>query len=93
MKEPENTVIDEAGSSLLDDLEIDFDRIQSEFLFPDLMDFDTLGCGNVTSLVSSDEFLGDLVRADDSSQGNLDLNRPFTSYQHHDEDWLRDFSC
>ncbi|VVB01452.1 unnamed protein product [Arabis nemorensis] len=57
------------------------------------MDFDALGCGNVTSLVSSDEILGDLVRADDSSQGNLDLNRPFTSYQHHDEDWLRDFSC
>lgn len=85
--------MDQAGSSLLADLEIDFDRIQSDFLFPDLMDFDALGCGNVTSLVSSDDILGDLVRPDDSSsQGNLDLNRPFTSYHNHDEDWLRDFS-
>ncbi|KFK31606.1 hypothetical protein AALP_AA6G134900 [Arabis alpina] len=93
-KEPENTLIDQAGSSLLGDLEIDFDRIQTEsFLFPELMDFDTLGCGNVTPLVSSDEILGDLVRTDEDWKRNLDLNRPFTSYHHHDEDWLRDFSC
>ncbi|XP_010440735.1 PREDICTED: transcription factor TT2-like [Camelina sativa] len=79
------------SSSLMGDLEFDFDRIQSEFLFPDLIDFDGLDCGNVTSLVSSEEILGDLVPA----EGNLDLNRPFTSYHHHgdDEDWLGNFNC
>ncbi|XP_023634168.1 transcription factor TT2 isoform X2 [Capsella rubella] len=81
------------SSSLMGDLEFDFDKIQSEFLFPDLMDFDGLDCGNVTSLVSSNEILGDLVP---HGQGNLDLNRPFTSYHHQhgdDEDWLGDFNC
>ncbi|CAA7016092.1 unnamed protein product [Microthlaspi erraticum] len=98
LKEQESTKMEhdhQAGSSsLLGDLEFDFDKIQSEFLFPDLMDFDGLGCGN-TSLVSPDEIMGDFVRADDSSQGNLDLNRPFTSCLHRgdDEDWLREFNC
>jgi len=83
--------MDQGGSSLMGDLEFDFDRIHSEFHFPDLMDFDGLDCGNVTSLVSSNEILGELVPA----QGNLDLNRPFTSCHHRgdDEDWLRDFTC
>ncbi|KAG7548096.1 Homeobox-like domain superfamily [Arabidopsis suecica] len=82
---------DQGGSSLMGDLDFDFDRIHSEFHFPDLMDFDGLDCGNVTSLVSSNEILGDLVPA----QSNLDLNRPFTSCHHRgdDEDWLRDFTC
>ncbi|CAH2079464.1 unnamed protein product [Thlaspi arvense] len=96
MKEQVSSMMDhEAGSSLLEDLEIDFDKIQSEFLFPDLMDLEGLGCGNVTSLVSSEEILGDYVRADESSQGNLDLNRPFTPCLHrgNDEDWLRVFNC
>ncbi|KAL1219795.1 Transcription factor TT2 [Cardamine amara subsp. amara] len=83
--------VDQGGSSLLEDLEFDFDKIQSEFHFPDLMDFDGLGCETVTSLVTSDEVLGDLVPA----QSNLDLNRPFTSCLHRgdDEDWLQDFNC
>ncbi|KAH0914655.1 hypothetical protein HID58_029101, partial [Brassica napus] len=88
----ENVIDHQAGSpSLLGDLKIDFDKIQSEYLFSDLMDFDGLGCGNVMSLVSSDEVLGDYVSADTSCLGNLDLNRPFTSCLQ--EDCLWDFNC
>ncbi|KAF8108618.1 hypothetical protein N665_0106s0020 [Sinapis alba] len=86
----ENVIDHQAGSpSLLGDLKIDFDKIQSEFIFSDLMDFDGLGCGNVMSLVSSNEVMGDYVPADASCQGNLDLNRPFTSCLQ--EDCLWDF--
>ncbi|CAN8323638.1 unnamed protein product [Cochlearia groenlandica] len=90
---PQNEqVMDQASSSLLGDLEIDFDKIHSDFLFPDMMDFEA-------SLVSPDKILGDFGRVDDTNcQGDFDLNRPFTSYVHHsdddgDEDWLGDFSC
>lgn len=88
----ENVMDHQAGSpSLLGDLKIDFDKIHSEFLFSDLMDLDGLGCGNVMSLVSSDEVLGDYVPADASCHGNLDLNRPFTSCLQ--EDCLWNFNC
>lgn len=88
----ENVIDQQASSpSSLGDLKIDFDKIQSEYLFSDLMDFDGLGCGNVMSLVSSDEVLGDYVSADASCLGNLDLNRPFTSCLQ--EDCLWDFNC
>ncbi|CAH8320484.1 unnamed protein product [Eruca vesicaria subsp. sativa] len=87
----ENVMDHQAGSPLLlGDLEIDFDKFQSEFVFPDLIDFEGLGCGNRTSLISSNEVLVDYVPADTSCHGNLDLNRPFTSCQ---EDWFRDFNC